>query len=70
MAGANVLPTYTHEPDTIKKFLQHLDKMGKTQYNMVSHKMARDDIGHVTGMIPEEFTCLTLPTTTPSKNKY
>ena len=23
MAGADVLPAYTHEPDTIKKFLQH-----------------------------------------------
>ena len=37
---------------------------------MVSHKMARDNIGHVTGIIPEELTCLPLPTTTPSKKKY
>ena len=69
MAGTDVLPAYTSEPDTLKKFLEHLDKSGKTQYNMVSHKMERDDLGRVTGISPEETTCLPLPTTTPSKKK-
>ena len=69
MAGTDVLPAYTHEPGTLKKFLEHLDKCGKTQYKMVSHKLERDDIGRVTGLTPEDITCLPLPTTTPSKKK-
>ena len=70
MAGTDVLPTYTHEPGTLKKFLEHLDKCGKTQYSLVSHKLERDDIGRVTGIIPEDTTCLPLPTTMPSRKKY
>ena len=70
MAGPDVLPAYTNEPGTLKKFLEHLDKCGKTQYSIVSHKVERDDIGRVTGITPEETTCLPLPTTMPSKKKY
>ena len=70
MAGPDVLPAYTHEPGTLKKFLEHLDKCGKIQYSIVSHKVERDDIGRVTGITPEETTCLPLPTTMPSKKKY
>ena len=69
MAGADVLPAYAQEPDTIKKFLQHLDKIGKTQYDMVSHKFTRDEIGQVTGIVADDITCLPLPTATPSKKK-
>ena len=70
MAGANVLPAFTNEPATIKNFLQHLDKCGKTQYNIIAHKVARDEIGQVTEITPEDITCLPLPTTTPPKKKY
>ena len=70
MAGADVLPAYTHEPGTIKQFLEHLDKCGKTQYKIVCHKVERDDIGRVIKVVPQETTCLPLPTTTPSKKKY
>ena len=70
MAGPDVLPAYTNEPGTLKKFLEHLDKCGKTQYSIVSHKVECDDIGRVTGITPEETTCLPLPTTMPSKKKY
>ena len=69
MAGMDVLPAYTHAPGTLKKFLEHLDKCGKTQYNLVSHKLVRDGIGRVIGITPEDTTCLPLPTTTPSKKK-
>ena len=70
MAGADVLPAYTHEPGTIQQFLEHLDKCGKTQYKIVCHKVERDDIGRVIKVVPQETTCLPLPTTTPSKKKY
>ena len=70
MAGTDVLPVYTHEPGTLKKFLEHLDQCGKTQYKIVSHKMERDDVGRVTGISAEDTTCLPLPTTTPSKKKF
>ena len=69
-AGADVLPAYTHEPGTLKKFLQHLDKCGKAQYNLICHKLVRDSIGQVTEISPEGIACLPLPTTTPSKKKY
>ena len=69
MAGVDVLPAYTHEPSPLKKFLEHLDKCGKTPYKIVSHKVERDDVGRVTGISPEETTRLPLPTTTPSKKK-
>ena len=70
MAGAEVRPAYTHEPGTLKKFLQHLDKCGKAQYNLICHKLVRDSIGQVTEISPEGIACLPLPTTIPSKKKY
>ena len=70
MAGANVLPAYTHEPDTAKKFLQHLDKCGKAQYSIVSHTVTRDKIGQVIEVSPHDTICLPLPTTAPATRRY
>ena len=67
MAGPDVPPLFSNTPVPLKEFLTHLDKCGKTQYNMVSHKMDRDDIGKVTSITPEDMTCLPLPTSTPKK---
>ena len=57
----------TSQPPSRTSLLYHLDKCGKSQYNMVSHKLERDDIGKVTGVAPEETTCLPLPTSAPKK---
>ena len=67
MAGHDVAPLFPKEPKPLKEFFDHLDKCGKTQYNMVCHKLERSDIGKVTGISPDEVTCLPLPTSAPTK---
>ena len=69
MAGPDVAPALAKVPVPLKEFFEHLDKCGKSQYNMVSHKLARSDIGKVTGITPDEVTCLPLPTSPPSRKK-
>ena len=69
MAGPDMGPPYPNEPRPMRDFFEHLDKCGKSQYNMVSHKLERNDIGKIINVSPDEVTCLPLPTTVPSKKK-
>ena len=69
MTGPDMPPSFPKEPKPMREFFDHLDKRGKSQYNMVSHKMERDDIGKVTSITPDEVTCLPLPTSAPAKKK-
>ena len=69
MAGPDVPPVFANHPGPMKDFFEHLDKCGKSQYNMASHKLERNDIGKVTGIISEDTTCLPLPTSAPAKKK-
>jgi hypothetical protein len=68
MSGPDVPPPFKAEPAPLKEFFEHLEKIGKTRFNMVSHKLNLNDIGKVVGIAPEETTCLPLPTQ-PSKRK-
>ena len=62
-------PLFEKHPVPIKEFFAHLDNFGKTQYNMASHKLQRNDIGQVTGIVSDDVTCLPLPTSAPTKKK-
>ena len=62
MAGPDLTLVFTKDPSPINDVLEHLDKSGKTQCNMVSHKLDRTGICKVMGISPDETTCLPLPT--------
>ena len=65
MTGPDLQPSFSSDPVPLKVFFKHLDDIGKARYNMVGHTLARDATGRITGVRPDQITCLPLPLQAP-----
>jgi hypothetical protein len=67
MIGPDSAPAYPLQPEPLKMFIGHLEQIGKARFSMVTHKLARDSDGKVTGVSVDDTVVLPLPTSAPKK---